>query len=374
MVKGRLKTIDKPVVNYRKIDALNYSMLKKFDEDPVKFFEEFKLGKVRKEKKGSHFIIGDLVDFYLLECDGDEEVFENRFDEKFVLYDGIKGSGQVFVLVDLLFEETQNSLSESGETTTSFDTRFSEAFKRVQGIKDGEGNQKYFKGKTEDKALEIFEKDGKDYFNTLISNIGKIVLDLHLIEKAKTVANNILTDPFTRHLFYKDDNIEVLNHFPIEWKYVLGSGKFISCKSEIDRLVVDHTNKMITIYDLKTVYDNEIFEFSYIKNSYYLQAAFYYRAVVAWLTEQEGMSDYIAAPVKFIVGDTSVNNRRPLIYTLTTNDMFNALQGFEIRGNKYRGVSELIGDIVWAEENDEWRCSKQAFDNQGVIGLNINYD
>src|SRR5882672_2586510 len=124
MIKGKQvqpRTFsEKPNVNYRKLDALNQSMLKVFDSDPVKFFEEFKLGKPRKQKKNVSFMIGDLVDFYLLECKGDEQELTNRFDEKFALFSGTKGSGQVFVLADYLFEETEASLNEKGEITISF--------------------------------------------------------------------------------------------------------------------------------------------------------------------------------------------------------------------------------------------------------------
>ena len=88
MIKGKKiqpkVIIDKPNVNYRKLDALNQSMIKLFDSDPVKFYEEFKLGRKRRDKKNVSLIIGDLVDFYLLSCRGDELEFNNRLDEKFV--------------------------------------------------------------------------------------------------------------------------------------------------------------------------------------------------------------------------------------------------------------------------------------------------
>ena len=65
MIKGKKiqpkVIIDKPNVNYRKLDALNQSMIKLFDSDPVKFYEEFKLGRKRRDKKNVSLIIGDLV-------------------------------------------------------------------------------------------------------------------------------------------------------------------------------------------------------------------------------------------------------------------------------------------------------------------------
>lgn len=378
MVEGekieKRPNVNNSVSNYRKIDALNQSMIKLFDSDPVKFFEEFKMGKPRKDKKSTALTIGSLVDFYLLACNADEQEFENRFDEKFALFNGNKGSGQVFILVDLLFEETEACITEDGTITTDFKERFSEAFRRVISIKDGDGNQKYFRGKTLDKALEIFEKDGKPYFDSLLTNIGKTVIDLSLVDKAKIVANNILTDPFTRDLFYINDDIEVVSHFAVEWKYDLGNKKFIRCKSEIDRLEINHTKKTIQIDDLKCTYDNESFDYMYIKNSYYLQSAFYYLAVSYWKDNDPDFKDYTVLPMRFIVGDTSANNRRPLIYTTTQEDLSNGLNGFKLRGIEHRGINELIDAIVWAETNDMWNCNKEAFESNGKIKLKINYE
>lgn len=369
MIKGKTKEevtyVNKPVVNYRKIDALNQSMLKLFDTDPVKFFEEFKLGKKRKDSKKTAMIIGDLVDFHLLECAGDEEVFENRFDEKFALFTGVKGSGQVFTLADYLFEATEASLNEKNEVTSSFDERFKEAYFKVQA----EGK---YKGKALDKVLEDFEANGKDYFKTLLENIGKCVVDISLVDKAKIVANNLLTDPFTREIFQENDKIEIVTHFPIEWKFKIGD-KLVNCKAELDRMAIDHDKKTIQIDDLKTTYDNESFDYMYMKNSYYLQASFYYMAVVWWALEN-GLSGYEILPPRFIVGDTSSNNRRPLIYQISKEDVNAGFKGFTMRGIRYRGVDELMNDIQWAEDNDMWTCSREAFNNSGQMKLNIQYD
>lgn len=369
MIKGKQKEqnvyLDKPTVDYRKLDALNQSMLKVFDSDPIRFFEEFKMGKKRKDKKSTSLSIGDLVDFFLLECRGDQQEFENRFDEKFALFNGTKGTGQVFTLVDHLFAITEGCLDEENRITVSFEERFKDAFARTQA--DGK-----YKGKTIEKVMEDFNENGLDYFQTCLNSIGRTVVDISLVDKAKTVANNILTDPFTRELFYQNDDIEVFTHFPIEWKYKVGEGKFITCKSEIDRLEINHTKKTIQVDDLKTTYDNESFDYMYIKNSYYLQNTFYGMAVTWWALQEK--LDYKVLPMRFIVGDTSANNRRPLIYTTTQKDFNNGWVGFMLRGNKYRGVKELVTDIVWAEDNDMWTCSKEAYDKQGQLPLNVNYD
>lgn len=370
MIKGKQKQqssfVDKPVMNYRKLDALNQSMLKVFDNDPIKFYNQFKLGKVTRDRKNNTaLIIGDLVDFYVLGCRGDETEFNTRFGEKFALFAGTKGSGQVFELVDYLFEETENCINERGEVTLSFETRFNSAMARVRA--DGK-----YKKKDDDYIFNDFKKDGEIYFEILMENIGKTVVDISLMDKARVVANKLLRDPFTSTLFKHEDS-DYFTHFPIEWRYELGDNKSILCKSEVDMLIIDHEHHTIQPMDLKTTYDNESFDFMYIKNSYYLQNAFYDKAVKVWAAEN-GMGDYTVLPMQFVVGDTSSNSRRPLVYSTSSKDIVNGMYGFDLRGAHYRGVHELVMDIAWAEETDIWNCSREAFNNKGKMTLNIDYD
>jgi len=357
---------DKPNVNYRKLDALNQSMLKLFDNDPIKFFEEFKLGKKRKEKKNVALTIGDLVDFYLLECRGDEKEFEARFEEKFTLYDGVKGTGQVFLLADYIYEETEACMNDAGEVTCSFETRFAEAVRRVRA-------EDKYKGKDDEKILEDFLKNGKDYLDSRLKSIGKTVVDVPIMDKAKLVAEKLKKDEFTRAIFANHDENEFFTHFPIEFSYRLDEDRFIACKAELDMMLIDHDEKVIQPMDLKTTYDNESFDIMYMKNCYYLQNAFYWKAAREWANAND-MKGYDVKPMKFVVGDTSANNRRPLVYETSIMDVQRGLKGFSRRGVEYRGVDTLIQDIAWAEENDEWSCSREAFNNKGQMTLNIGYD
>lgn len=369
MIKGKplKQRIDVPSVNYRKLDALNQTMIKLFDTDPIRFFDEFKLGKARKVKKTPSLAIGDMVDFYLLACRGDEDEFHNRFDERFALFAGDKGSGQVFVLADYLFELTERDRDdETGKVKGSFESRFSEAVVKVQA--DGK-----YKGKTEEKILEDFEKNGMEYFDTLCENLGKVVVDASLVDKALIVGNKLKNDPFTKDIFAGNDDLEYLTHVPIVWKYWLDKERSVDCKAEVDMIFIDHNKKVIMPKDLKTTYDNEVFEYAYIKNGYYLQNAFYHDAVKAWATEND-MADYEVKPMDFVVGDTSSNNRRPLIYETSIMDVQRGLKGFSLRGTDYRGIRGLIEEIAWCEEHDMWDCSKESYEKNGKLSLNVKYD
>ncbi len=353
-------------VEYRKIDALNYSSVKDFDNDPVKFYNEFILKKKRKGKaKSTALILGDLVDFHILECGGDDEIFLNRFDEKFALFEAKKGSGQAILLADELFLITQESLNSQGEIVVSFMDRFTEALNKMKA-------KEFFKGKSVEDALMIFETKAMDYFQLQLDNSCKTVVEVSLVDKAKKIAGMILTDPFTKDLFENGD-IEYYPKLSIEWLYKNEKGREIKCKSEVDMLHVDHFNKTIYLRDIKTNYDNESFEMTYLRFGYYIQAGFYYLAVEYW-AKQNGLDHYTIAPMEFIVGDTSSNNRRPIRFRTSFNDLDASLNGFSIRGNYYKGIHRLIEEIGWAEETGQWNVSKDVVDNEGKLLLNINYD
>lgn len=368
MIKGNVikqsNVIARPELDYRSLEALNCSMIKLFDTDPVRFYEQFKLGKKKKNVKTTALTIGDLVDFYLLDCKGNDEEFQIRFEEKFGLFEEIKGSGQVFTLVDVLFQITENDTDENGVIKTKFESRFAEACRKVQNMKPPK-----YKGASKEKILLDFNSKGTEYFQKLIDNVGKTIIDISLVDKAKKVAELLKNDEFTKDLF--DTDTDEVEHFPkliIEWEM-----DGISCKSELDLIIVDHKNKIIYPKDLKTSYDNENFEYSYLKYRYDLQAVFYNLAIQYWAKEND-MSDYEIELMEFIVADTSYNNRRPIRFQTSQEDYDNSLYGFSIKGVKYKGLKQIVSEIMWSEKSGIWNVSKEVFDNNGILKLNLNYD
>ena len=345
--------VNKPI-EYRKIDALNQSALKVYDTDPVQFYRQFILKEQKEETSSASMLLGDLVDFYLLECNGEESLFESRFDEKFVLFSGQRTSSQVFDLADELFKITKFDTTEEGEIITDFQTRFVMAFANIQA------NGKY-KGKTWEKGLDDFNANGLEYFESLMRSINKKVVDLSLVEKAKNITQQLLSDDFTSGIFNSQN--ELLRKFAIEFVWY-----DFKCKMEADAIMIDHTNKTIHPYDLKVTYDNEEFAYSYLKNGYYIQQAFYTTGIENW-AEKNGLGEYHMLPMKFIVADSSKNARRPLVYYLSFGHLFQGLHGFTNNGRYYRGVDELMQAVKWSNENGIWNCSKEAFENNGLMVL-----
>lgn len=362
---GKIKqpTLKKPEVNYRKLQALNYSMLKEWDENPVSFFDQFKMGKLKKRKSSGSMTIGDIAHFFTLDCRGSESEFENRYNEKFAFIDFEVGSGQVFILCDHLFTVTEDSMNEDGIITMALEDRFEEAFKRVKA-------QDKYKGKDIDKVWDDFEANGQDYFKSLMDNIGKTIVTPAQLEKGKFVGNNLMRDPHTANIFQGN----VHTSYPIEWVFTNGDCSEVSCKSELDLFKIDDRRKKIFLYDLKCTWDNEGFEYSYLKYYYYIQQAYYWLAAVYYFTYVEPQyADYEIVPMQYVVADTSPNNRRPLIYPCTETDLRAGIYGFNLAHKHYKGVNELMDEICFAENNDIWNMSKEAYQNKGIMKLNFDY-
>lgn len=347
---------------YRRLDGLNYSMIWMFYNNPIKFYKKFILGQPVKEAKSDAIALGSLIDYFLLECKGNEDDFHHNLDEQFCFIEN-KGSGQAFELADLLYEFTLYDMdAETKECKTDFKERFTKAFDSMQ-------KKNKYKGKNVVQALDDFKNsDAGIYFDTCIRNIGKIPIDDSVISKALSLGNTLIFHEFTSHLFNNQNDGKtrhIIDKLVIQWE----DKKYEKqCKAELDKVIIDDKKKLIYLYDLKCTYDNEGFEYSYIKNGYYIQQAWYKKALENWKVEND-LSNYSVMPMQFIVADTSVNERMPLIYQLNDYHYQQGIDGFKWGSTYHPGVNELILEMKWAEENNIWTCNKDNYLKKGVIEL-----
>ena len=350
---------------YRKIDALSASDIKLFNQDRIKFYHQKVLGEKRKEKTSNSLVLGTLIDYCLSDCKGSWQEFEQNFDDRFILLSVKKGTGQLFLLADLLYEYTLRDMDEEGNITSSFSVRFEEAFDRLQ-------KEDKFKGKKVEWALEQFkDSDAETYFSENLKAIDKLAVDSWMLDKCKFIVENVLMDDNVKHLFEEQENVNNFGKYVVEWEY-----KGLKAKSELDNLTIRHNPKEIIITEIKSTYDSEDFERTYLKLRYDLAAIYYYKAIQHKLIfpEDSELKDYFIT-FQFLVVDTSPQGLRPLIYKVSHIDFLNAEHGFKTKsGYYYKGLEELVDEILWCQESQNWRISKEAFENNGILSLNINYE
>jgi hypothetical protein len=355
MIQGEIK---QDLVPYRQKDGLNFSSIKTFADKGVGvFYKEYILGE-KKDYESNALAIGNMIDDIILTYAGDVELFHQHFEEKYAMSDVVKSSAQAFVLADVLFDSMMET-AKDGVITADFEYTFKEAFDKVQAMGK-------YKGKVVADGLVDFNKVAKSYYDKKISSVGKIMVDLKTLTIAEEVSARLLTDNFTAGVF-KSEKAALIPKVVVEFEYM-----GLKCKSELDGVQINHEEKTINGVDLKSTYDNESFDYMYVRNKYYLQQAFYTIALKSWMIA-EGLDDYTVLPFKFIVADTSANKRRPLIYQLNSVDLTNGMNGFTINNSNYVGLITLIKDIKWHIDMDVWNCGKEAYENNGVVNLSINY-
>ena len=136
----------------------------------------------------------------------------------------------------------------------------------------------------------------------------------------------------------------------------------------MDKVVIDHNEKTIQVYDLKCTWSVENFyEEYYLYRRAYIQAYLYHQAVDS-LTITGELQGYTALFPKFIVCD-STNYFNPLVYELSISDITDCYEGFQHKGRTYPGVKQLIEDLKWAIDNNVWNISRENYISNGMVNI-----
>jgi hypothetical protein len=141
-------------------------------------------------------------------------------------------------------------------------------------------------------------------------------------------------------------------------------------KSMLDKVIIDHKEKVIKPYDLKCTWSVENFyEEYYLYRRAYIQAYLYYYAMLHIASDPDSeFYGYRVEYLKFIVCD-STNYYQPLIYTLDDDDMENAYKGFVHKGRTYPGVGELIAALSWCVTTNTWNISHKNYLSNGIVNI-----
>lgn len=337
----------KPItVNYYDVKQDSASSLKVFAEDRKKYYKRFVLGEKIEEKYNQSILTGSIVDCCLFE----PETFDDRFymstcskPPTGLMYEFVEGLYQCYVHMDgASFEQMSKSAYEMSGYKIPYET----ILKKFAG------------------------SDAETYFNEIKSVRSKnlTIVTVEDMSNAERVVNELKTNFVTSHIINleSDDRFEVLNQFQV-LDYEVDGHKF---KSMMDKVIVDHEEKTVQIYDLKCTWSVENFYIEYyLYRKSYIQAYLYYKAWVSIVKDPD--SPYYRYKIlipKFVVCD-SINYMNPLIYELSDEDMLDAYLGFEYKGRWYEGVRDVIKNLDFAVNNDLWNISRTNYENKGVVQL-----
>ena len=336
MKESKLKTL---IDNEENIDlSLSYSRVSDFDRNgPVALDKRTHI-----ENEGIKH--GSLVDILLT----DKMTNEKEFDKQYVVADITKPTATLGLLSDIILNNY-------------------EKVPTIQEIYEICKLNDFWKRQKEDTIIANFNNDEfLDYIKFKIETKDKIVITKEEYYKAIESVVNLLNNKFTHHLFYND--LDNYYQVKFEFKY-----KYFIFKGILDKLTIDHKNKIVYMEDIKTGEPKaDKFIESFIKYRYYFQEAVYVKAFDK-IKEMFNLSDeYKLAPFKFIY--LCKTEDTPLVYVVTSEWSKAALNGFKTTsGYMYKGLDENIERIYYHWKNKHFKFSKEIYENSGIINLNDDF-
>lgn len=206
-----------------------------------------------------------------------------------------------------------------------------------------------------------------EYYNAVRSSkSGKTILSKDEYDVVIQCKEKILANTFTHKYFVNnEENIELIHQLPIYFNY-----KGYECKALLDGVYINHKEKYIQPFDLKTIGKNVYdFPISFLQFGYYRQAAFYTEAFKQYQKENLD-GDYEVKPFIFIVVESKLGSSFPaIIFETTKHDIHGGIYG-GYRGNKYyKGIDELLDAYTYHNTTQQWDLPMDVFKQNGRIIL-----
>ena len=178
-----------------------------------------------------------------------------------------------------------------------------------------------------------------------------------------------MTNRFTKSIFIDNPfDTEIEGFFQLKFKTTFKfNQKEYAVRCMLDRVIVDHKNKVIYPYDLKTTGKNEeLFNKSFLEWRYDIQACLYTSILKDIISKDDFYKDYSIADFRFVC--INRNNELPLIWSYNKNHSI--VDTTDKYGNIYKSWTTLLCEMSWHIENMSFDYCFEAIKNNGIISLN----
>ena len=318
---------------YYKVKKVSNSSLSWFQTSP-KYFK-LMLDKEEEEIKKSYFEKGEQIHQYILE--------PQEFDKNYIFldYDTPKSAQQKEFCESFAYakkgtkEEKLLNAYKKAYTTKESDEKILE--KATQLAKSYESYIKYIK------ISPIYADVLSNSMNNQL-NESRIALLDH--QKGKELMFNEQNSTFGN-----TENLFIHNEFEIYWTAPNG----VECKSMIDRIIIDHENKIIKLVDLKTSSHFSEFKSKFMEYKYYRQMAFYWMAILWYFKNKltdKNFDEYSKETYIVVIG-----TRTPI-----------EVKVFEVTDQKLKEglfeITPLLSDLEWHFKEDKWGYSKDYYEGR----------
>lgn len=205
------------------------------------------------------------------------------------------------------------------------------------------------------KAKEIYFKFA-EYIEFLEKTDLYTIISFADLNMLKRIKENIDNHKKAIELLTDQPGIECNNEFHINWE---AEKQGVSCKSLLDRCKIDHTNKKITLIDLKTTVDVYNFKHSVEEYDYYRQIAFYILALT-WYMKEEGYDIDEYDLEAYIVAIQSNGNNEVRV--------FNMLNEKELLIRKDL-IADTLTEISYHYQTGNWDHTRKYYEEDGTEEL-----
>jgi hypothetical protein len=201
-------------------------------------------------------------------------------------------------------------------------------------------------------------KQSEKYRVVLPTSTWETIQNLITVSKEHKLANTLLFQ--NDYGIFDDGNLLVNNELPIYWDFALDEDIILSCKSLLDRLIIDHKNKVIKLIDLKTAYSLKDFGTHFTEFGYHRQLAFYWLAV-AWMFQNDfPEADFWEYQKQtFIVALQTKGVAECRVYTITDKLLNDGLEE----------ILQLSKEVSWHIDHDLWEHSRKYYEGDGAEKL-----
>lgn len=303
---------------------ISYSSLKKFREGGIHHYYRYKERELEPDTSPS-LSLGTLIDEYILN--------RREFDKKFIMREAEAPSSPN------QYEFCTSVIS--GKTP-------SEAYKQAYK------NPPKTASKLKEKAEELYEQL-KEYIEFVPKTIGKETYSTDDSFALSQISMNMLghkkLSPIISAIENPPENIEILTHVQL-----VGEFDGMPIRGELDLVIVNHTRKIVVVYDLKSTHSFiKNFKYEVRKLDYVTQSLLYYNLVK---TSDLVPSDY---KVKF-----------PQIIVCRTTGSFDC--GIltipeEWRIQEARLLKQDFETIKWHYENKKFKYPKEYYEGDGTLSM-----
>ena len=222
--------------------------------------------------------------------------------------------------------------------------------------------QAYSNSKKDDIVLEEATKlidTYSSYIEYLRNKDTKKIISFADLQTLKKIEKNIREHKKANELLYNlSTTFETHNEFHINWEVPKYNN--IKCKSLLDRVCFDHTNKKIILIDLKTTPNVYNFTHSVEEFDYFRQIAFYGLAIQWYMQEVLNLNsdEYDFEAYIIAIGKDKDNQIR----------VFNMYKDSVIR-EKVDEISDALKEISYHINSNQWNHTRNYYENDGIEEL-----